>query len=95
MIHATAIIHPTAKIADSVDIGPYVIIGKNTSIGANSSVGAHAVIECAEIGSGCKIFSHAAVGTAPQDLKYKDEITKIVIGDNCTIREFTTLNRGT
>jgi UDP-N-acetylglucosamine acyltransferase len=95
MIHPSAIIHPTAKIAGTVEVGPYAIIGENTIIGERTSVGAHAIVEYAEIGTGCKIFSHAAVGTAPQDLKYKDEPTKIVIGNNCMIREFTTLNRGT
>ena len=94
MIHPTATIHPTAQIADTAEIGPYAIIGENCRIGANTSVGAFSVIEFAEIGENCKIFSHAAVGTAPQDLKYKNERTKIVIGKNCIIREFTTLNRG-
>ncbi|MCX5778096.1 MAG: acyl-ACP--UDP-N-acetylglucosamine O-acyltransferase [Elusimicrobia bacterium] len=95
MIHATAIIHPTAKLANTVDIGPYAVIGENSIIGAGTSIGAHAIVEFAEIGTNCKIFSHAAVGTAPQDLKYKNESTKIIIGNNCMIREFTTLNRGT
>lgn len=95
MIHATAIIDPTANIAETAAIGPYAIIGKNTVIGEHTTVGSHAVVECATIGSNCKIFSHAAVGTAPQDLKYRDEPTRIIVGDNCMIREFTTLNRGT
>ena len=95
MIHNTAIIHPSARISKNVEIGPYAVIGENTVIGSGTKVGSHALIECAEIGDNCVIFSHAAVGTAPQDLKYKNEPTKIIIGPNCSIREFTTLNRGT
>lgn len=95
MIHSTAIIHPNARIHESVKIGPYTIIGDNTVINSGTVIGAHAVIENSQIGENCKIFSHAAVGTAPQDLKYKDEPTKLILGANCTVREFTTLNRGT
>lgn len=95
MIHPTAIIHKNAQIAKDAEIGPYAIIGENTIIGAGTKVYAHAVVECAEIGENCTIFSHAAVGTAPQDLKYKNEPTKIIIGPRCTVREFAALNRGT
>ena len=95
MIHNTAIIHPSAKISKNVEIGPYAIIGENTVIGSGTKVGPHAILECAEIGENCVIFSHAAVGTAPQDLKYKNEPTKLIMGSNCAVREFTTLNRGT
>ena len=95
MIHNTAIVHPSAKIAKDVEIGPYSIIGENAVIGKGTKIGAHAVVEYAEIGEGCNIFSHAAVGTPPQDLKYNNEPTKIIVGSNCLIREFVTLNRGT
>lgn len=95
LIHSTAVIHPTAEIADSVEIGPYAVIGEEVKIGHQSKIGAHAVIEFAEIGSACQIHSHAFVGTAPQDLKYRGEKTKIVIGDGTIVRECATLNRGT
>ncbi len=95
MIHKSAIIHPTAKIAEGVEIGPFAIIGENTILGKGTKVGAHAVVEYAEIAENCTVFSHAAIGGMPQDLKYKGEPTKIIIGPNCSIREFTTLNRGT
>jgi UDP-N-acetylglucosamine acyltransferase len=95
MIHSTAIVHPSAKIAANVEIGAYTIIGENVTIGTGTKIGSHALVECSEIGENCTIFSHAAIGTAPQDLKYKNEPTKLIIGDNTTIREFTTLNRGT
>jgi UDP-N-acetylglucosamine acyltransferase len=95
MIHSTAIIHPDAQIADDVEIGPYTIIGARTVIHAGTKIASHAVIESAEIGENCTIFSHAAVGTAPQDLKYRNEPTRLVLGPRCMIREFVTLNRGT
>jgi UDP-N-acetylglucosamine acyltransferase len=95
MIHNSAIIHPSAKIASDVEIGPYSIIGQDTIIATGTKIGAHVVIECAEISKNCRIFSHATLGTAPQDLKYKDEKTKLIIGEECTIREFVTMNRGT
>lgn len=95
LIHSTAIIHPTAQIAQDVMIGPYTIIGENVRIGAGTRVASHSVIEFADIGSACQIFSHTFVGTAPQDLKYRGEKTKIVIGDGTIVRECATLNRGT
>ena len=94
-IHQTAIIDKSAEIEKDVVIGPYAIIGQNVKIRSGSSVGAFSVIEYAEIGKNCKIFSSAFVGTAPQDLKYNNEPTKIIIGDDCIIRESVTLNRGT
>lgn len=95
MIHKTAIIHPSAKIADGVNIGPYSVIGENTVISSGAVIDSGAVVEHAEIGENCRIFSNAAVGTAPQDLKYKGEPSKLIMGANCSVREFVTLNRGT
>lgn len=95
MIHPTAIIDAGAKIASDVEIGPYVIIGKNVDIKKGTKIDSHAVVECADIGEDCHIFSHAAIGTAPQDLKYKGEATKLVLGSRCSVREYATLNRGT
>lgn len=95
LIHPSAVIHPSAEIADSVEIGPYTVIGEEVKIGAKTKIGSHAVIEFAEIGSACQIHSHSFVGTAPQDLKYRSEKTKIVVGDGTIVRECATLNRGT
>jgi UDP-N-acetylglucosamine acyltransferase len=95
MIHSTAIISPGAKINKNVEIGPYAIIGENVTIKSGTKVGAHTLIEFAEIGENCTIFNSASIGTAPQDLKYDNEATKIILGPNCTVREFVTLNRGT
>ncbi len=94
-IHPTAIIHPTAELAETVEVGPYTVIGEGVKIGDQTKIGAHAVIEFAEIGSSCQIHSHAFVGTPPQDLKYRGEKTKIIVGDGTIVRECVTLNRGT
>jgi UDP-N-acetylglucosamine acyltransferase len=95
MIHPTAIVHASAKIDASATIGPYAVIGEDVILHANVSVGPHSIVEFAEVGEGCQIFSGAFVGTAPQDLKYAGEKTRLVVGPGCRIRECVTLNRGT
>ena len=95
MIHNTAIIDKSAIVGQNVEIGPYAVIGENVTIGDGTIIGAHATIECAQIGQNCKIFSHASIGAAPQDLKYAGEKTIAIIGDGTTVREFATVNRGT
>jgi UDP-N-acetylglucosamine acyltransferase len=95
LIHPTAIIHPTAKLGVGVSIAPYAVIGEDVILHDNVSVGSHAVIEFAEVGAGCQIFPSAFVGTAPQDLKYAGEKTRLIVGPGCRIREGVTLNRGT
>ena len=95
LIHPTAVIHATAQIDETVKIGPYAVIGEEVRLGPRVSVGAHAVLEFAEIGEGCQIHAGAFVGTAPQDLKYRGERTKLVLGPGCIVREAVTLNRGT
>ncbi len=94
-IHPTAIIHPTAVLDVSVEVGPYSVIGEDVHIRAQTKIGSHCVIEFAEIGGSCQIYPHSFIGTAPQDLKYRGEKTKIIIGDGTIIRECATLNRGT
>ena len=92
-IHKTAIIDESAKIAPDVEIGPNVVIGKNVTLGAGVKIGANASIEYAEIGEGTRISPFASIGGEPQDLGYKGELTKVIIGKNCWIREFATVNR--
>lgn len=95
-IHPTAIIDPSAEIAPDVVIGPYTVIRGNTSIGAGTVIASHVVIdEYTSIGPDCRIFQYASVGAAPQDLKYKGEITYLKVGRGTVIREFVTINRGT
>jgi len=95
LIHSTAVLHPTARIDPTAQIGPYAVIGENTVLGPRVIVGPHAVIEYAEVGEGCRIHAGAFVGTAPQDLKYRGEQTKLMLGPGCVVRESVTLNRGT
>ena len=91
-----AYVHPQAEIADNVVIEPFVTIHKNVEIGEGSWIGSNVTImENAKIGKNCKIFPGAVISALPQDLKFKGEDTKVIIGDNTIIREFVTVNRGT
>ncbi len=94
--HPTSLIEKGAQIEEGVRIGPYTKIGQNVKIGKNTEIGAFCVIEgFTEIGADNKIFSHAVIGSAPQDLKYKGERSFVKIGDRNLIREFVTINPGT
>ena len=96
MIHKTAIIDPKAKIAKDVIIGAYSIIGPDVEIGSNTIIQPHVnIIGDTLIGKNNKIYSFASIGNDPQDLKYKNEKTKLVIGDDNKIREYVTINPGT
>lgn len=97
MRHPTAIIHPNAKLADDVRVGPYSIIGEHVEIGAGSIIGPHVVVDgYTLIGKSCQIFQFSSIGEIPQDRKFKKgDVTRLVIGDNNTIRECCTLNLGT
>lgn len=96
MIHPTAIIDPSAKIAADVAIGAYSIIGADVEIESGTWIGPHVVINGpAKIGKNNRIYQFASLGEAPQDLKYKGDPTRVEIGDNNTIREYVTFNRGT
>ena len=95
-IHPTAIVDAAARIADGVEIGPYSVVGPDVEIGAGTRIGPHCVITGhTTLGSGNQIFQFASIGEAPQDKKYRGEPTRLEIGNNNTIREFCTLNRGT
>lgn len=96
LIHPTAIIDPKAQLDSSVKVGAYSIIGANVKIDAGTEIGAHVVIDGhTTIGQENRIFQFASLGAAPQDKKYQDEPTKLIIGNRNTIREFTTFNTGT
>lgn len=91
-----AYVHPQAKLANNVVIEPFVNIEKNVIIGEGTWIGSNVTImEGARIGKNCKIFPGAVISAIPQDLKYDGEETLVKIGDNTTIREFVTVNRGT
>jgi UDP-N-acetylglucosamine acyltransferase len=96
MIQPLAYVHPQAKVANNVIIDPFVTIEKNVEIGEGSWIGHHATImEGARIGKNCRVFPGAVISAIPQDLKFDGEETTVHIGDNTTIREFVTVNRGT
>jgi len=91
-----AYVHPQAKIANNVVIEPFVTIHKNVEIGEGSWIGSNVTImEGARIGKNCKIFPGAVISAIPQDLKFNGEDSIAIIGNNVTIREFVTINRGT
>lgn len=96
VIHPTAIVHPDAVIGGGTEVGPYVAIGPHVRIGRGCRIGASAVVDgWTEIGDENEIYSSASIGQAPQDLKYRGELTRLVIGSRNVFREFVTIHRGT
>jgi UDP-N-acetylglucosamine acyltransferase len=96
MIHALTYIHPDAQLADNVKVEPFTVIHGNVIIGEGTWIGSNVTImEGTRIGKNCRIFSGAVIGGIPQDRKFENEKTTVEIGDNCIIREFVTINRGT
>jgi UDP-N-acetylglucosamine acyltransferase len=95
-IHPSAVVHPGARLAADVEIGAFAVVGAEVEIGEGSSIGPHVVIEGrVRIGRRNRVFQFASIGAAPQDKKYKGEPTSVEIGDDNTIREYVTINRGT
>lgn len=92
-IHKSAVIAEDAIIPASCEIGPNVVIGEGVKLGENVKILANAYIEYSEIGAGTTIYPFASIGTAPQDLSYHGQKTKVVIGENCIIKEYVTINR--
>ncbi len=91
-----AYIHPDAKIGNKVTIDAFAFIAKDVEVGDGTWIGPHAILmDGARIGKNCQIFPGAVISCIPQDLKFAGEITTAEIGDNTTIREFVTVNRGT
>ena len=96
MISPLAYIHPEAIIGENVEIGPFVYIDKNVVIGDNNLIMPNAnILYGTRIGNNNRIFPGAVIGAIPQDLKFRGEETTAEIGDNNTIRENVTINRGT
>jgi len=96
LIHPSAIIDPTAKLADNVSVGAFSIIGAGVEIGTGTWIGPHVVIDGPTvIGENNKIYQFSSLGGAPQDISYKDEPTRLEIGNDNVIRENCTLSRGT
>ena len=96
MIHSTAIIEAGAELADDVHVGAYSVIGKHVKIDAGSRIGPHVVIQGhTSIGKDNKIYQFSSIGEIPQDKKYDNEATQLIIGDRNVIRECCTFNTGT
>ena len=95
-IHSSAIVSPKAKLGSNVEIGPFCIVGDDVKIGDNTVLKSHVVVEGdTEIGARNLIFPFAVIGVVPQDLKFRGEKSRVVIGDNNRIREHVTIHLGT
>ncbi|MDR2459928.1 MAG: acyl-ACP--UDP-N-acetylglucosamine O-acyltransferase [Deltaproteobacteria bacterium] len=95
-IHPTAVIDPTVQLGENVSVGPYTVIGPRVIIGDNTQLYSHVSIDKdTTIGKECRIFPFASVGADPQDISYQGERTSLIIGDRVTIREASTIHRGT
>ena len=95
-IHPSAIVSNEAHLEEGIEIGPYSIIDSDVHIGKNTIIGPHVVIKThTDIGEGCRIFQFCSIGEIPQDLKFKGEETRVIIGNHNTIREFVTIHQAT
>lgn len=96
MIDPTAIIDPSAIVGENVSIGPWTIIGADVEIGDGCDIASHVVVRGpTKMGANNKIFQFSTIGDDTPDLKYNGEPTRLIIGDNNTIREGVTIHRGT
>ena len=96
MIHSTAIVHPKAKLGSGVRVGPGAVIDEGVELGAECEVGPHVYITgVTTVGSHNKFHAGCVIGDAPQDLKYKDAPTRLIIGDHNVFREHATAHRST
>lgn len=96
MIDPRAVVDPSAELDSDVSVGPFSVIGAGVQIGQGTTIGPHVVIEGpTTIGRNNKIYSFSSLGADPQDKKHAGEPTRLEIGDDNTIREFCTFNRGT
>lgn len=95
-ISPLAVVHPEAKVGENTSIGPFTVVEKDVVIGDNCNIMPHVTImNGSRIGNNCTIFPGVVVAGVPQDLKFKGEATTAEIGDNTTLRECVTVNRGT
>lgn len=95
-IHPSSVIEPGAQLGEDVIIGPFCLVGPEVTLGDGVELKSHAVVTgWTEVGAGTVVFPHATVGGIPQDLKYKGERTRLIVGARNRIREGATLNLGT
>ena len=96
LIHPSAVISPGAELAEGVEVGPFCVIGPQVRLHAGVRLKSHVVIAGdTEVGEGTTIFPFASIGEVPQDLKFRGEDTRLVIGARNRIREYVTMNPGT
>lgn len=90
------LIHPNAKIGANTQVGAFTTIAEHVEIGENCWIGPNVTImDYVKLGDNCRVFPGAVVGAIPQDLKFSGEFSQVIIGNNVTIRECATINRGT
>lgn len=95
-IHPTAVIEAGAELDDGVEIGPFCCVGPAAQLASDVVLRSHVVLDGkTTLGRGTEIYPFASIGLRPQDLKYKGEASKLIVGDECTIREYVTMNPGT
>ena len=95
-ISPQAYVSPKAKLGDNVEVCPFAFIDDDVEIGDGCKIHPHAVVyQYVKMGKNCQVFPGAVVGAIPQDLKYEGEVTYVELGDNVTVRECATINRGT
>jgi len=95
-IHPTALVEPGARVDPSCEIGPFAVVGPDVVLGPRNVLSAHAIVKGqTTLGEGNRVFPHAVLGEVPQDLKYRGEPTRLVVGDRNTFRECVTINLGT
>jgi UDP-N-acetylglucosamine acyltransferase len=94
-IHPTAIVETDCEFAEDVVVGPYSVIRAETVIGPRTVVDAHVLLEHTTVGADCRLHYGAAIGGPPQDQGYRDEPTRVIIGDRNVVREYVTIHRAT
>lgn len=95
-MHPSAVVHPKAEIGEEVVIGAFTCVGEHVRIGRGTHIESHVSIEgWTEIGEQCRVFPFVSIGAPPQHLQYRDEPTRVIIGNDNILREYVTINRGT
>ena len=95
-IHPTAVVSPHAELGPGIRIGPYSVIGDHVAIGKDTIIGPHVAIEGhTQIGERNRIYPFVSIGSPPQDIGYRGEDTRLLIGNDNIIREYATINRAT
>jgi UDP-N-acetylglucosamine acyltransferase len=95
-IHPTAVVHPGATIGEGTIVEPYAVVGEHVRVGRSCRIGSSSIVDgWTELGDGTEVYPFASIGLIPQDLKFKGELTRLVIGRQNIFREFVTIHRGT